>query len=66
MDNVRKETHAVSVMMEHLETDAIRDKKDNRPSLHRKRRRRLTARNHQLVQASEVKVLLEKEAELRA
>ena len=27
LDNVLKETHAVSVMMEHLETDAIRDKK---------------------------------------
>ena len=66
LDSVRKETHAVSVMIERLETDAIRDEKDTRPLLHQKRRHRLTERNHQKVQALEEKVLLEKEAELRA
>ena len=39
-----KETHVVSVMNERLETDAIRDKKDNRPLLRQKRRHRLTER----------------------
>ena len=52
-------------MIEYLETDAIRDKRENRPLLHQKRRHRLTERNHQKVQASVVKVLLEKDAELR-
>ena len=55
-----------SVTTEHLETDAIRDNKDNRLLLHQKRRHRLTERNHQKVQPSEEKVLLEKVAELRA
>ena len=32
-DSVLKEIHAVSVMMEHLETDAIRDKKGQSSSL---------------------------------
>ena len=44
LDSVRKETHAVSVMIPRLETDAIRDKKDNRPLLHHKRRHKLTGR----------------------
>ena len=65
VDSVRKETRFVSFMIEHLETDAIRDKKDNRPLLHQKRSHRLTERNHQKVQASEEKVPLEMEAELR-
>ena len=66
LDSVRQETHAVSVMIEHLATDAIRNLKDNRPLLHQTRRHRLTERNHLKVQASEEKVLLEKEVELRA
>ena len=37
----------VSVMIPRLETDAIRDKKDNRPLLHQKRRHRLTGRHPQ-------------------
>ena len=53
-------------MIPRLETDAIRDKKDNRPLLHQKRRHRLTGRYPQKVQEAEEKVLLEKEAELRA
>ena len=36
--------HVVTVMIERLETDAIRDKKDNRPLLRQKRRQRLTER----------------------
>ena len=36
VDNVRMETHVVQVMTPCLETDAIRDKKDNRPLLHQK------------------------------
>ena len=60
LDGVRKETHVVSVIIEHLETDAIRDKKDSRLLLHQKRRHRLTERNHQKVQASDGKVLLER------
>ena len=47
-----KETYVVSVMNERLETDAIRDKKDNRPLLHQKRRHKLTERNPQKVQES--------------
>ena len=64
MDNVRRETPAVSVMIERLETDAIRDKKDNRPLLHEKRRHRLTERNHQKVQVAEERDLQEQEAEI--
>ena len=60
LDSVWKETHVVSVMIEHLETDAIRGKKDNCPVLHQKQRHRLTGRYPQEV------ALLEKEAELRA
>ena len=66
LDSVRKETHVVSFMIERLVTDAIRNLKDHRLLLHQKRRHRLTERNHVKVQASEWKVLLEKEAELRA
>ena len=43
-----------------------RQKKDSRPLLRQMRRHSLTERNHQKVQALEEKVLLEKEAELRA
>ena len=63
LDSAREETHVVSVMIEHLETDAIRDKKDSRPLLHPERRHRLTERNLQKVHVSEVKVLLEQETE---
>ena len=66
LDNVRKETHVVSVMIEDLETDAITGTKDNRPLLHQKRRHTLTERNHSKVQVAEEKVLLAKKAELRA
>ena len=66
MYNVRKETHVVSVMIQRLESDAIRDEKDNRPLLHQKRRHRLTERNLQKVQVAEEKVFLEKETEFRA
>ena len=52
-DNVRKETHEVSVMIQRLETYAIRDKKDNRLLLHQERRHRLTGRHPQKVQAAE-------------
>ena len=53
-------------MIQRLESDAIRDEKDNRPLLHQKRRHRLTERNLQKVQVAEEKVLLEKETEFRA
>ena len=43
----------VSFMIERLETDAIRDEKDNHPLLHQKRRHRLTERCPQQVQAAE-------------
>ena len=66
LDNVRKEIHAVSVTMDHLETDAIIDKKDNRPLLHQKRRHRLTERYPQRGQEAEVRALLEKEDRFRA
>ena len=66
MDNVRKETHAVSVTMEHLETGATRDEKDHRLLLQQKRRHRLTERNPQKVQVAKEKVLLEQEAGFRA
>ena len=36
LDSVRKETHAVSTIIPRLETDATRDKRDNRPLLHQK------------------------------
>ena len=51
--NVRKETHAVSVRIPHLETDARRDKKDNRLLLHWKRRHILTERCSPKVQTAE-------------
>ena len=66
LDHVRKETHAVLVTMEHLETGAIIYKKDNRLLLHQNCRHRLRERNHQKVQALEEKVLLEQEARLHA
>ena len=67
LGGVRKETHVVSVMNEHLGTDAMRNEKGgNRPLLHQKRRHRLTERNHLKVEASEGKVLLEKDVDLRA
>ena len=53
LDSVQKETPVVSVMIQRLETDAIRDKKDNRPLLHQKRKHGLTERNPQKVQAAE-------------
>ena len=66
MDSVRKETHVVSVMIQRVETEAVRDKKDKRPLLHRKRRHILTERYLQKVEATEGEVLLEQEARFRA
>ena len=66
LDSVQKDTHVVSVMIQRLETDAIRDKKDNRPLLHQKRRHRPTDRYPRKVQAAEGRVFLEQEAGLRA
>ena len=44
MDNVRKETHVVSVVNKPRETVAeVRDEKDSRPRPHQIRRPRLTA-----------------------
>ena len=49
MDNVRKETHVVSVMNKPRETVAeVRDEKDSRPLPHQIRRPRLTARERKL------------------
>ena len=59
-DSVQEETLAVSA------AGIIVENKHSRLLLHQKRRHRLTETNHQKVQVSEVKVLLEKEAELRA
>ena len=61
LDCIRKETHVVSVMIENVETDAIKDKEDNRPLLHQKRRHRLTGRYPPKVQAGEERALLENE-----
>ena len=66
LDSVRRDTHAVSVMFQRLDTDAIRDKKDNRPLLHQKRRHRLTRRYPQKVHAAEMRTLLEQEERFRA
>ena len=66
MASARKETHAVSAMTRHLETEAIRDKKDNRPLLHRKQRHRQTERYPQNVQAAEEQAFLEQEGRFRA
>ena len=66
LDNVRKKTHVVSVMIPRLETDMIRDKNDNRPLLHQTRRHRLTGRYPQKVQAAEERALLEQEERFRA
>ena len=49
-----------------LDTDAIRDKKDNRPLLHQKRKHRLMGRYRQKVQAAEERALLEQKARFRA
>ena len=53
-------------MIDHLETDAIRYKKDCLPLLHPKRRHRLTERKHQKVQVSEGKSLWNKGPHFRA
>ena len=60
---LEKETHVVSVMIWRMETDAIRDKKDNRPLLHHKRRHRLMERYPQKSSGRRgEKVLREQEA----
>ena len=69
MDNVRMETHFVSVMNWPLETVAeLRDEKDNRPLPHQIRRPRLTVREEtpQKNQATEMKALQTKGARFRA
>ena len=66
LDNVRKKTRVVSVMHQRLETDAIRDKEDNRLLLHWKRRHTLTERYPQKVQAAEGRSILEQEERFRA
>ena len=71
MDNVRKETHVVSVMNQPLETVAeVTDAKDNRPLPHqiRRPRPRLTARekNPPKNQTTEMKALQTKGAKFRA
>ena len=53
LDSVQKETLAVSVIIPHLETDAIRDEKSKRPLLYQKLRHRLTERYSQKVQEVE-------------
>ena len=66
LDNVRQEIHVFYAMIQHLETDAIRDKKDNRPLLHQKRRQRLTGRYPQKVQAADERALLGQGEKFRA
>ena len=70
MDNVRKETHVVSVMTTlHKETCAVvTGKKDDLLLLHQIRRPRLTARekNLQNNEATEMKTLQTKGAKIRA
>ena len=66
VDNFQKETHVVSVMIQCLETDVIRNKKENRLLLHQKRRHRLTGRYPRRVQAAEERALLEQEERFRA
>ena len=66
VDNVRRETHAVSDMTQHLGTDARGDKKDSRPLLHKRGGTDWTERYPQKVQAADVGALLEQEAEFRA
>ena len=65
MDSVRKETLAVSVMMEHLETDAVTDKKGQSSSPAPKAQ---TQDGKKPSKGSGLggRVLLEQEAELRA
>ena len=55
MDSVRNQAHVVPVMIQRLETDAIRDEKDNRLLMHQKRRHGLLERYPQKVQAAEEK-----------
>ena len=69
LDNVRKETHVVSVMIQRLATDArIIEQKDGCPLPHQIRRPRLTERERYLkkVQAIEEKAIQTKGAEFRA
>ena len=47
LDNVRKETHVVSVMIQHLETDArLKDRKDSNPLPYLIRRQGLTVKKN--------------------
>ena len=55
-----------SVMSEHPETDAARDKKDRRSLPHQKRRQRLTKKYPRKVQATDGKAVLEQEERIRA
>ena len=53
-------------MIPRLETGSIRDKNDDRPLLHQKRRHRQTGRYPQKVQAAEGRAPLEQEERFRA
>ena len=69
VDNVPKETHAVSTMTQPQETVAgVTDEKDNRLLLHQVRRPRLTARekNPRKIQETEMKDLQTERAKFRA
>ena len=70
MDNVQKETHAVSVMTNlHKETcKVVRDEEDDRLLLHQTQRQRLTERNKnpQRNEATKRKALQTKGAIFRA
>ena len=61
--SVLEETHAVSITSSHLETDAVRNEKNDRLLLPLKRRHRQTGKCPPKVQAAEVKALLGREAE---
>ena len=53
-------------MIQRLDKDAIRDRKDNRALLHQQRRHRLTGRYPQKVQTAEERALPEREHNFRA
>ena len=66
LDSGRKETHVVSVMIEDLLIDAIRDKKYNRPLLHPKPRHISTERYTQKSSGRRGEVFREQEEGIRA
>ena len=66
VDHGRKGTHAVSVMMDHLETDAIRDKKRQSSSLAPKAQTQTDEKIPSKVQEAEERAPLEPEERFRA